>query len=141
MIYNKGKSAKNIILFTLLLSFILITNKIDNININLLYFLLLFIILLTIFNIYNMLYRRKETFTVQFGTPEESSDENVTQISTLLEIGSQAEENTTYDTVSTQVLGDITVTTPAPPIEDEEDPVCFEDDDEDDEDNIFSLLY
>ena len=86
---------------------------------------------------------QKEFFTVQFGTPNESSSQDTSSMKSLLEIGSQAQENTKYDKVSTQYLGDISVKT----TDDEDDknieipdPVCFSEDTDDQINNIFSLL-
>ena len=73
-----------------------------------------------------------EPFSVQFGTPEGTSDGNAENIKGLLEIGSQALEDTTFDTVSTEILGESENETetviPTPP----PDPVCFTEDDDDD---------
>ncbi len=74
-----------------------------------------------------------EPFSVQFGTPEGTSDGNAENIKGLLEIGSQAKEDTTYDTVSTKILGESETETesepvmPTPP----PDPVCFTEEDDD----------
>ncbi len=66
-----------------------------------------------------------ENFAVQFGTPPESTASDSSNIQGLLEIGSQAQENTTYDSVSTHHLGDISRPTPTPPPPPPPDPVCF----------------
>ena len=84
-----------------------------------------------------------ETFDIQFGTPQESSDENKTHIKGLLEIGSQAQENTKYDKVSTQYLGNINVKNTSDKSDttmEKPDPVCFKEDITSQINNIFSLL-
>ena len=67
-----------------------------------------------------------ESFDVQFGKPPETSDNDSDSIKQLLEIGSQSNENTQYDQVSTQYLGDISRPTPPPPPPQPPDPVCFQ---------------
>ena len=103
-----------------------------------------FVVFLTVyFIIYVVLqYKHKELFSVQFGTPPETSDENKGHIKGLLEIGSQALENTKYDTVSTHYLGDIHEEEDNNNILDDlhkPDPKCFSDNLN--KNNIFSLLY
>jgi hypothetical protein len=66
-----------------------------------------------------------EGFSVQFGTPPETTDVDHGHIKTLLEIGSQSHENTKYDVVSTHLLGDISEPAPPGPPPPPPDPVCF----------------
>ena len=49
----------------------------------------------------------RELFDTSFGTPPETTSTDKSLIKKLLEIGSQAQENTKYDIVATQYLGDM----------------------------------
>ena len=87
----------------------------------LIFLLFLLICLMQIDNSNNKI----ESFIVDFGTPPETTSTDQGHIKGLLEIGSQAHENTSFDTVSTQYLGDIHRPTVAPPPPPPPDPVCF----------------
>ena len=78
--------------------------------------LLLFVILVYIQN--------NESF-IDFGTPQDSSDDDKDSIKDLLEIGSQSVADSEYDQVSTEILGEIDkISTEEEDIE-PEDPICF----------------
>ena len=70
--------------------------------------------------------KKYESFDVQFGKPPETSADDSDNMKELLEIGSQANENTQFDQVSTQYLGDISRPKPPPPPPPPPDPVCFQ---------------
>ena len=99
------------------------------------YFIIFLLILLSMFIILNSRYKINETFVIQYGTPDGSSTEDKDTIKSLLEIGSQAHENTKYDTVSTKLLGDTHTPTPPPFPPTPPDPICFT------EDSISSVKY
>lgn len=67
----------------------------------------------------------RESFDVTFGTPPETSSTDSSTMKDLLEIGSQAQENTTYDTVATHYLGDLNTGVEEEVILIPPDPVCF----------------
>ena len=90
------------------------------------YYLLLLLLVLLVVISYTSYYNNSiESFAVSFGTPPETTQSDHSHIKGLLEIGSQAHENTTYDTVSTHYLGDIHRPTPPPPPPPPPDPLCF----------------
>lgn len=67
----------------------------------------------------------EESFDVTFGTPPETTSADKSNMKDLLEIGSQAQENTTYDTVATHYLGDLNMGVEQEDILIPPDPVCF----------------
>lgn len=91
--------------------------------------IIIFLIITIGILIFQLLHKNKnknELFQVEFGSPNESSSSDTSSMKSLLAIGSQANENTKYDTVSTHYLGDIRTEEseegppPPPP-----DPICF----------------
>ena len=83
-------------------------------------FLFILLVFMIIYNQNNI-----ESFEVSFGTPPETTSSDHEHIKGLLEIGSQAHENTIFDTVSTDYLGDIHRPTQPPPPPPPPDPICF----------------
>lgn len=86
-------------------------------------YLLFLLSLLFITIIFN--HKDIESFEVQFGTPSDTDEADQENMKGLLEIGSQANEDTSFDTVSTDMLGDISKPTPMPMPTPPPDPVCF----------------
>lgn len=90
--------------------------------------LILLFLLILFFYLDTSNYNNKslEEFTIEFGTPPETTSTDQQHIQGLLEIGSQAHENTMYDSVSTHYLGDLSRPTQPPPPPPPPDPVCFD---------------
>ena len=68
-----------------------------------------------------------ETFGVVFGTPPETSSADASSMKSLLELGSQAQEDRKYDVVSHSILGEINRESEEIEEEDPLDPKCFND--------------
>lgn len=84
--------------------------------------LLSIVLILFILSHYSYIY---ENFSITFGVPRDSSQDDKQSIKNLLEIGSQSDANKKYDVVSEEILGPIHRETPVDEVIEEEDPKCF----------------
>ena len=85
-------------------------------------YLLIIVILFILFTNYLPFY---ENFSISFGVPRDSNNNDKQSIKNLLEIGSQSDANKKYDVVSEDILGPIHRETPVDEVIEEEDPKCF----------------
>ena len=88
-------------------------------------FLIILLLILLLYLSCNNKVSNKEFFATEFGSPPEATIDDNSNIKSLLEIGSQADENSRFDVVSTKYLGDLSGPKPKPQPPPPPDPVCF----------------